>query len=99
MNLSGVRTSNTRKLNPERLKPSNKYLTEALGRNWAIVVVWVAVLSMTLPVFRSGGRSGLTFWGWIINHSVFGKPVEYVPIENYLEELEGAWTDEEGLHW
>lgn len=46
------------------------------------------VLSFTLPIFRSGGRTGLTFWGWIFNHSIFGPPVEYVPFEDYARELE-----------
>ena len=85
---------------PRQLKPSNKYLVEALGKNWATVVVWIAVLSVTLPVFRSGGRTNLTLVDWIRNHSIWGPPVEYVPIENYARELEGAWLDEEGnLRW
>ena len=45
------------------------------------------VLSFTVPIFRSGGRTGLTFWGWIINHTIYGPPVEYVPEEDYLAEL------------
>ena len=48
------------------------------------------VESFTLPVFRSGGRTGLSFWGWVLNHTVFGPPVEYVPEEDYARELEGV---------
>ena len=48
------------------------------------------VESFTLPVFRSGGRTGLSFWGWVVNHTVFGPPVEYVPEEDYARELEGV---------
>lgn len=55
----------------------------------ALIVVGVVAL-FTVPVFRSGGRTGLTFAGWIINHTVFGPPVEYVPFEQYSEEMQGV---------
>jgi len=51
----------------------------------------IAVESATLPIFRSGGRTGLSFMGWLVNHTVFGPPVEYVPVENYARELEGIF--------
>jgi len=51
----------------------------------------VAVESFTLPIFRSGGRTGLSFWGWVANHTIFGPPVEYVPEEDYSRELEGVF--------
>ena len=51
----------------------------------------VAVESATLPIFRSGGRTGLSFWQWVINHSIFGPAVEYIPVENYSRELEGTF--------
>ena len=56
-------------------------------RNWKIFGVWVLVMSFTLPIFRSGGRVNLTFWSWIVNHSVFGEKVEYVPFEDYAAEM------------
>lgn len=56
-------------------------------RNWKIFGIWMIVFSFTVPVFRSGGRTNLTFWEWIINHSIYGKKVEYVPAEDYLEEM------------
>ena len=52
----------------------------------------LVVESFTLPIFRSGGRTDLTFWGWVVNHTIFGPPVEYVPEEDYTRELEGAFT-------
>lgn len=52
----------------------------------------VAVESFTLPIFRSGGRTGLSFWGWVANHTIFGPPVEYVPEEDYSRELEGVFS-------
>lgn len=55
------------------------------GQKVAIAVV--VVTAFTLPIFRSGGRTGLTFVGWIINHTVFGPPVEYVPEESYTAEM------------
>lgn len=51
----------------------------------------LAVGSFTLPVFRSGGRTDLTFWGWVKNHTIFGPPVEYVPAEDYARELQGVF--------
>lgn len=43
-----------------------------------------------VPIFRSGGRTGLTFVGWLVNHTIFGPPIEYVPEEDYTRELEGV---------
>ena len=51
----------------------------------------VAVESFALPIFRSGGRTELSFWGWLVNHTIFGDPVEYVPLESYSRELEGIF--------
>ena len=55
-----------------------------------LAITFLIVESFTLPAFSSGGRTGLTFWGWIINHTVFGPPVEYVPEEDYARELLSA---------
>ena len=52
----------------------------------------VVVESFALPIFRSGGRTGLSFWQWVVNHTVFGPPVEYVPSESYARELEGTFS-------
>ncbi|MBU0598982.1 hypothetical protein KKF61_08430 [Patescibacteria group bacterium] len=49
-----------------------------------IVILGAASL---VPVWRSGGRKNMTFWGWIWNHTVFGPRVEYVPEEDYTAEL------------
>lgn len=49
----------------------------------------LAIGIFTVPIFRSGGRTGLTFVGWVVNHTIFGPPVEYVPEEDYTRELEG----------
>jgi len=56
-------------------------------RNWKIFGVWILVLSFTLPIFRSGGRTNLVFWDWVKNHSIYGEKVEYVPFEDYAAEL------------
>lgn len=55
----------------------------------ALGLTFLVVESFTLPIFRSGGRTGLSFWGWVVNHTVFGPPVEYVPEEDYTRELIG----------
>ena len=51
----------------------------------------LAVESVTLPIFRSGGRTGLSFWQWVVNHTVFGPAVEYVPQEDYAREMQGIF--------
>ena len=51
----------------------------------------VAVESVTLPIFRSGGKTGLSFWGFVANHTIFSDPVEYVPQEDYAREMEGIF--------
>ena len=39
------------------------------------------IVASFLPVWRSGLRKDLTFWGFVRNHTIWGDPVEYVPIE------------------
>ena len=51
------------------------------------VLLTALVLSFTLPIFRSGGRTNLNFWQWIFNHTTLGPIVEYVPEEDYTEEF------------
>jgi len=52
----------------------------------------VAVESATLPIFRSGGKTGLSFWGWVRNHTIFAEAgPEYVPQEDYSREFEGMF--------
>ena len=57
-------------------------------RAWKTIGVWLLVMSFTVPIFRSGGRTNLTFISWLVNHTVFGPRVEYVPFEDYSAELE-----------
>ena len=55
-----------------------------------IALTLIIVESFALPVFTSGGRSDLTFWGWVRNHTIWGPPIEYVPEEDYARELAAA---------
>jgi len=59
-------------------------------KNWEKVAIGaILVASVTLPIFRSGGKTGLTFWGWVRNHTIFGDPgPEYVPEEAYKAEMQ-----------
>jgi len=50
-------------------------------------VLLVVMIGSTIPVFRSGARSHLTFWEWVWNHTIFGPPIEYVPEEDYQKAL------------
>lgn len=60
-----------------------------MGVATALGTTLLVVESFTLPIFRSGGRTGLSFWGWVVNHTVFGPAVEYIPLEDYSREMEG----------
>ena len=55
-----------------------------------LIVVMVIVLASFLPVWRCGLRHRLSFWDFCLEHTVFGHPVEYIPEENYREELATA---------
>ena len=78
--------SNPAVLSEPRTFPTTKPSRELVKLGTGILIV----ASFTVPVFRSGGRTGLTFWQWIINHTIWGPPVEYVPEEDYMRELEGV---------
>jgi len=42
------------------------------------------VLAFTVPIFRSGLKTNLTFLEWIINHTIYSPDiVEYIPEEDY----------------
>lgn len=45
-------------------------------------VVVLFTLSLA-PFWRSGHRANMTFWGFLLNHTIYGPPVEYVPEEDY----------------
>ena len=52
-----------------------------------LVLVWVVALAFSSPIFRSGLKSDLTLIEFIVNHTVFGDPVEFIPKEDYMQEL------------
>lgn len=51
------------------------------GQKTFLVVLGAASLA---PIWRSGLREDMNFWEWIINHTIFGPPSEYVPEQYYL---------------
>lgn len=58
---------------------------------WQKVAIGAVVIgAFTIPVFRSGGRTGLTFFQWVKEHSIWGSPIQFVPEEDYRRELEGV---------
>lgn len=68
---------------PKSLMIRNNPIT----KNQKILLLVLVVGALTIPIFRSGMRDNLTFWQFLINHTIFGPPVEYVPSELYMEEL------------
>jgi hypothetical protein len=67
-------------------------------------IVLLAGLGL-LPVWRSGLRTHLNFYEFIVNHTVFGPQVEYIPeeyltrnpdevvTEQFIQEGEELWTE------
>lgn len=61
-----------------------------MSKGGIIVTGLLFTAAFTVPVFRSGGRTHLTCFEWIVEHTIWGSPVQYVPEEDYARELEGA---------
>ena len=53
----------------------------------ALMIGLGVALATNIPVWRSGGRTGLTFWQFLFNHTIWGPPVEYIPEEDYMTAL------------
>ena len=58
-----------------------------LKKNKEALIVWGVVLFFTLEIFRSGGRANLSCFQWIVEHTIYGSPIQYVPEEDYSAEL------------
>jgi len=67
------------------------YALSRLSRRELVATISLFAFSAALlmPIWRSGGRQDLTFLEFIINHTIWGEPVEYVPEEDYMAELSG----------
>ncbi len=50
-------------------------------------IFMLGLIVSLLPVWRSGEKGNLTFWGFVGNHTIFSDPVEYVPKEDYQQEM------------
>ncbi len=50
-------------------------------------VAFLLVAASFLPVWRSGLRDDMNFWQFVLNHTVWGDKVEYIPEEYYGEDL------------
>jgi hypothetical protein len=48
-----------------------------------VEVVPILIIASFLPVWRSGLKYNLTFWGFIYNHTVFAPDPEFLPREDY----------------
>lgn len=46
-----------------------------------LIVLGVASL---IPIWSSGGKGGLNFWQFTLNHTIFNGGPEYVPEEDYI---------------
>jgi hypothetical protein len=63
---------------------AGKLIVNPKKRNWwKIGAALFLVFSFTVPCFRSGMRSRLTLFEFIVNHTIWGPPVEFIPEEDY----------------
>ena len=53
--------------------------------HYKTALVWIGILAVALPIFRSGLRSNLTFFEFVKLHTIFGPEPEYIPKELYSE--------------
>ena len=68
-------------------KPSGYAEKHIKHRKLKLALVWGVALAFYWPIFRSGLKSNLTLIEFIVNHTVFGDPVEFIPKEDYMQEL------------
>ena len=63
----------------------------------ALGITYLIIATLTVPAFRSGGRSHLTAYDWIKEHTIWGSPVQYVPEEDYARELQTPREVSDGI--
>ena len=54
------------------MKPATKVVLPVLG------------IASLIPIWRSGLQEDLNFWEFILNHTIYGPAVEYIPEEDYI---------------
>ena len=82
--LNPTSLSETRSRRPVRHTARNKV-------NWAgVIALGLVVAAFTVPVWRSGLRANLTFFQFVVNHTIWGPPVEYIPEEDYTKIVGGG---------
>lgn len=64
-----------------------------MSGNAVAVILGLGVLG-SLPIWSCGQRKQLTFWEFVLDHTVFGPNPEYIPEELYTQPL----TEEEFAH-
>ena len=81
---TGYLPSLRKNTSPQKKRPSGmSKRRETLLRSEYIILGAVALTF--LRVWRSGLKTHLNLWEFIMNHTIWGDPVEYVPEENYEE--------------
>lgn len=87
--MPGSQSISLRQIRRRNISVSNKPLRNVVKptRNrWGkTVLVWIGILTFTLPIFRSGLKSNLTLFEFTLNHTIFGDVVEFIPKEDYKE--------------
>lgn len=52
-----------------------------------ITLLALLLLISLIPIWRSGLRENQSFWEFVLNHTIWGPPVEYIPEEAYEDNL------------
>lgn len=66
------------------------------GDLWVLLAAALVVAAFTLPMFKSGGKQGITLFEFIRNHTIFFDKSEplYIPKEDYMSELAPDYMSE-----
>ena len=67
------------------LKPSLKQAQHGKRRIPVEYIVGGLLVLSVLPIWRSGLKDNLNFWQFLLNHTIWGDPVEFIPKEMYSE--------------
>ncbi len=53
-----------------------------------LALTGLVISVFTIPIFRSGAKTNLTLFDFVKEHTIWGKPVQFVPVEDYARELQ-----------
>lgn len=67
-------------------------MTKSEQNKWIGVAIIIGLIAL-VPVWRSGLKENMNFFGFVKNHTIWGDDPEYVP----LEYATGGWRNDQNL--